>query len=247
MSSDSSILSVKAKLVAELRAQLQRLERARQTTNQGIFSTGCEPLDRLLPRRGLSRGTLIEWLAMGEASGAMWLALIAAREACQEDGPLVVIDGRGTFYPPAATAAGVDLERLIVVRPSSAREETWALDQSLRSEGAGTVLCMTDRLGQRALRRLQLAAEASGGVGLLVRPASVRHEPCWSEARLLVEPRAGTTGRRLSVEVLRTRGTVADELIAERKLELEIDDETGVMRAIARLASAATRRRSSGA
>jgi protein ImuA len=206
----------------------------------------------------VARGTLIEWLAEGEGSGAMWLALVAAREACNGHGPLVVIDGRqtrygyGAFHPPAAVVAGVDLERLIVVRPTTARDETWALDQSLRCGGVGAVLCMTDRLKQRAARRLQLAAEASGGVGLLVRPASVRGEPCWAEVRLLVEPRAGASrqqlgGRRLSVELLKTRGTLASELAAKRRLELEVDDETGVVRAVARLASPAAQRRSSGA
>ena len=178
----------------------------------------------------------------------MWLALSAAREACRGHGPLVVIDSQGTFYPPAAARAGIDLKRLIVARVTMARDESWALDQSLRSAGVGAVLCMTDRLAQRAARRLQLAAETSGGVGLLVRPASVRSEPCWSEVRLLVESRVGAgerpRGRRLDVEVLKTRGTVASELAEQRRLELKVDDETGVVRAVARLASAAARRRS---
>ncbi|HEV3339657.1 MAG TPA: hypothetical protein VG125_04855 [Pirellulales bacterium] len=229
-------------------------------------STGCVQLDRLFPSGGVARGTLVEWLAEDGGSGAMWLALIAAREACRGYGPLLVVDGRGTFYPPAAAWAGVDLERLIVVRPATARDETWALDQSLRCQGVGAVLCLTDRLSPRAARRLQLAAEASGGIGLLVRPASVRAEPCWSQVRLLVEARPGTDargalrgGRRLEVELLKTRGTVASELGGQSKLgeqselsgrgrlELEVDDETGVVRAVARLASPAARRRSSGA
>jgi hypothetical protein len=107
-------------------------------------------------------------------------------------------------------------------------------------------------LKPRAARRLQLAAEASGGVGFLVRPAAVRAEPCWSEVRLLVEPRRGAAGRpwqgrRLAVEVLKTRGTVASELAQAKRLELEVDDETGVVRAVARLAPPAARRRSSRA
>lgn len=255
-------------IVAQLQAKLRRCEEAKRPAATVCTSTGCRELDRLFPAGGVARGTLVEWLADGEGSGAMWLALVAAREACNGQGPLVVIDGRqiccgdgaryGAFYPPAAMAAGVDLERLIVVRPATARDEIWALDQSLRCGGVGAVLCMTDRLKQRAARRLQLAAEASGGVGLLVRPASVRGEPCWAEVRLLVEPRAGLSrqrlgGRRLSVELLKTRGTIASDLIGasdlagKRRLELEIDDETGVVRAAPRLASAAAQRRSSRA
>lgn len=245
----------RCQILAQLQEELRRWEAAKHPAATVRTSTGCVQLDRLFPEGGVARGTLVEWLAEGEGSGAMWLALIAAREACRGHGPLVVIDSRGTFYPPAAARAGIDLERLIVVRATPARDESWALDQSLRSSGVGAVLCTTDRLGQRAARRLQLAAEASGGVGFLVRPASVRSEPCWSEVRLLVEPRAGTAepqegrrrGRRLDVEVLKTRCTVASELADRRRLELEVDDETGVVRAVARLASPAARRRSSGA
>src|SRR5581483_9981845 len=191
-----------------LQEQLRRWQEAKRPTSV-CSSTGCAQLDQLFPGGGVARGTLVEWLAEDAGSGAMWLALVAAREACHGYGPLVVVDGRGTFYPPAAAWAGIDLERLIVVRPVTAQDETWALDQSLRCQGVGAVLCLTDRLRQRAARRLQLAAEGSGGVGFLVRPASVRGEPCWAEVRLLVEPRAGMVGRRLEIELLKTRGIVA--------------------------------------
>lgn len=268
--------------IEELRDKLRAWENTRRPARAARTSTSCGQLDGLFPEGGVARGALIEWLSEGEAGGAMWLALIAGREACREHGPLVVIDGRGTFYPPAAILAGIDPTRLIVVRVNSARDESWALDQTLRSGGAGAVLCMTDRLTQRGTRRLQLAAEAGGGVGFLVRPAAVRDEPCWAEVRLLIEPcqsvrkedgyilpeRPGGrfaqnvpvpisdtrqkapdvfVGRRLTVEVLKTRGTLASELATRKRLELEIDDETGIVRAAARLAPAATRRRSSGA
>jgi hypothetical protein len=252
MSLLSSFSSDRPQIVAQLQEELRRWQSARRPAGANRASTGCRALDGLFPAGGVARGTLIEWLATGNGGGAMWLALRVASEASQGYGPLVVIDGRGMFYPPAAVQAGLDPERLIVVRVATARDESWALDQALRCEGVGAVLCMTDRLKPRAARRLQLAAEASGSVGFLVRPAAVREEPCWSEVRLLVEPRTGAAGqhwegRRLAVEVLKTRGTVASELAQTKRLELEIDDETGIVRAVARLASPAARRRSSGA
>ncbi|MEZ6071113.1 MAG: hypothetical protein R3C10_12755 [Pirellulales bacterium] len=39
------------------------------------------------------------------------------------------------------------------------------------------------------MRRLQLAAEQSGGVAMLVRPGSVRGQPTWSHTQLSVQPR----------------------------------------------------------
>ena len=53
----------------------------------------------------------------GSGNGAATLGLLSAREACREGGVLVVVDRSQTFYPPAAAAWGIDLERLIVVSP----------------------------------------------------------------------------------------------------------------------------------
>jgi len=44
------------------------------------------------------------------------------------------------------------------------------------------------RLSWLEARRLQLAAEQGGGLGLLIRPEAVRHQPSWADVRLLVEP-----------------------------------------------------------
>jgi hypothetical protein len=100
---------------------------------------------------------------------------------------LVVVDLARTFYPPAAAAWGVDLQRLIVVHPKSARDALWAAGQSLRSPAVAAVWAALDRIDDRAFRRLQLAAEAARAVGLIVRPASARGQPSWADVRLGVE------------------------------------------------------------
>lgn len=221
-------------LVAELRERLRTWEGMRRTADDSRYSTRCEALDRLLPEGGLVRGALVEWLAASAGSGAARLALTVACQACRDRGPLIVIDGGQSFYPPAATAAGIAPEQLFVVRAAESRDEAWALDQTLRSEGVGAVFCISPRLSSHTVRRLQLAAESSGAAGMLVRPAAVRDEPCWAEARLLVQPLAGAGGRRLRVELLRARG-----MAAGGSVELEIDDETGALHLVAELAPAA--------
>jgi hypothetical protein len=127
-------------------------------------------------------------------SSACTLSLLAAREACRDGGTLVVIDRQQIFYPPAAAAWGIDLERLIVVRPRSARDELWAAVQSLRSPAVAAVWGMIDRLDSRAFRRLQLAAQAGRTLGLLLRPPSARGQPSWADVRLGV----GNCGLRIS-------------------------------------------------
>lgn len=198
------------------------------------FSTGCAVLDRALPGGGLARGSLIEWLAEEGGCGAGLLAVAAAREAQRAGGAVAVIDRGDGFYPPAAAAWGLDLSSLIVVRVTSDADQRWALDQTLRCEHVAAVLAWPQRLDGRTFRRLQLAAEASGAVGLLVRPATARREPAWSHVRWAVAPRptpplAGGEAWRLAVELLRVRGGSVSRARAAGRVELviEIDPVSG--------------------
>ncbi len=179
-----------ADMVQRLTAEVRRIEGLHQCLSHQTVSTGCAALDRLLPGAGLRRGTLVEWLAPAAGSGAATLALIAAREACRAGGVLGVLDAERSFYPPAAAALGVDLERLLIVRPPRHGDDAWALDQLLRSRAVGAVLAWPGDWDEHTFRRLQLAAESGAGLGFLLRPSSIRHEPSWAELRLLVEPLA---------------------------------------------------------
>jgi hypothetical protein len=214
-------------LVQALAEQMRQCETARRRSPQATISTGYAALDRLLPGGGLHCGTLTEWLPR-DGGAATTLALAVARNACGERGTLVVIDRRRTFYPLAAAACGLDLSRLLLVRPQNDRDETWAIDQALRSGGASAVLAWPDKLDDHLFRRLQLAAEAGDTLGLFVRPARAIAEPSWAEVRWLVEPlpslpsRAGGASRRVQLTLLRAPGRAA---ITAQRLALNL--ETG--------------------
>jgi protein ImuA len=233
--------------IDDLRRRIEQLETAGPNrggmdtgdgvdTDDGVVSSGCAGLDRLLPGRGFRRGSLVEWLADGQGSGAATLAMISARLACDktetcEARTLVVVDRRGEFYPPGAVNLGVELQRLIVVRPDSKADNDWALDQALRCPGVGAVLTWQRKLAGRTFRRLQLAVEQSGVLGLLIRPATARAEPSWAGVRLLVEPllvRPLLGSRRLRITLLRCRGRASGQSI-----DVEIDDETHTVHPVA--------------
>lgn len=207
-------LSERQALVQALAEQVRQCETARRRSPEATISTGYPALDRLLPNGGLHRGALVEWLPR-DGGAAATLALAAARQACGANGTLVVIDRRRTFYPLAAAPArrgGLDLSRLLLVRPQNDRDETWAIDQALRAGGASAVLAWPDKLDDHLFRRLQLAAEAGDTLGLFVRPARAIAEPSWAEVRWLVEPlpsiqsRAGDASRRVQLTLLRAPG-----------------------------------------
>jgi protein ImuA len=186
-------------------------------------------LDAILPERGFRGGTLVEWLADGEGTGVVTLALQAACRACRSGGGLVVVDRSREFYPPAAVRLGIEPDRLIVVYPAGKADHDWALDQSLRSGAVAATVAWPDardgQLDGRTFRRLQLAAEEGGGLGLLIRPVAARPLPSWADVRLLVEPLPSTSPyglrRRCRVFLLRCRGGPSDRFV-----NVEIDDET---------------------
>jgi hypothetical protein len=231
-------------VVQALKEQIALLQRARLPTQHGSVPSGCQDLDRLLPDHGFHRGTLVEWLAAESGSGAETLALTAARSSCREGGVLVVLDSSRELSPPAVARLGIDLEQLIVVQAMNPADNLWALDQSLRCLAVAAVLAWPARLDGHTFRRLQLAAEEGGGLGLLVRPRAAEHEPSWADVRLLVEPLPGegSSGRRVRIRLLRSRGG-ADG----RQIDVEIDDETNTLRLAPPLAAAKDPRRAAGA
>jgi protein ImuA len=205
-----------------------------------LVSSGCAALDGCLPAGGFRRGTLVEWLG-GAGGGAGLLALLTAREAARQGGAVVILDRQRRFYPPAAAAWGLDLKHLIVVRAANRADELWALDQSLRCRAVAAAWAPLDHLDPRWFRRLQLAAEETGTLGLLLRPRGARGRPSWSDVQLLVTPRgspgsqpgepkaarwfAAEESWRLQLQLTRCRGARAG-----KQLELEVVATTGMLR-----------------
>lgn len=226
--------STKENLLRQLQDLVSNAGRAGSPEAPQIISTGSMAIDQRLPERGLRRGSLVEWLSEASGSGATFLALRAARETQSQGGAIIIIDQHRRFYPPAAAACHVDLANTIVVHPANDKEEQWALDQSLRCEHAAAVLAWPRRIDGRTFRRLQLAVERSGSIGLLIRNSATIDEPSWADVRLLVSPRSSPslTGTgfeqvnnwQLAVRILRCRGQLNR---ADDAIEVTIDEQTG--------------------
>ena len=234
--SPSSRKLSRAQTVRELAERLEQMETARRGGQGGaVAAAGIPALDGLLPEGGFRRGTLVEWLAGSAASGVDGLALLSARGLLRRGTVLVVLDREQTFYPPAAAAWGVPLPQMIVVRPGNLAEEWWAREQCLQSAGVAVSLCRLKRATNRALRRLQLAAERGNGLGFLLRSLSARGQPAWSDVRLAVSSLASfSPGRRWRVELVHSRRGAGGKSVI-----LELDDATGALSPITELAAPA--------
>jgi hypothetical protein len=222
--------------------------REQQTAAFSFPVSGESLLSHLLPARRLPGGSLVEWLAESEGTGAATLAFLAAASLLKAESVLLVVDDRRMFYPPSACALGLDPGSTVVVRPENTTDTLWALEQSLRCSGAITTIGWLDRIDDRAYRRLKLAAERGNNIGQLIRPTSFQREPSWADIRLGVSPRTNKpndselSARRVCVEVLRCRWG-ADG----RNLELDICDETGHVHLVSPMASAKAVYRAAGA
>jgi protein ImuA len=149
-------------------------------------------------------------------------ALTAARAGMEKTAAksLIWIDPAGTFYPPAAMGSSITSGRLDVVRPTQA-DLTWATVECLRCKQVGAVVALLmHRLTRVEVRRLQLAAELGGTVGLLLRPNLAGANIYSAATRWRVSPAPGERtiqrwhirqihghGRRLSFFLEKNRAT----------------------------------------
>jgi hypothetical protein len=88
---------------------------------QGVLRLGWPELDEALPDGGLPRG-VVELAAPRALGGGASISLAAIRAAQARDPRAwcAWIDPEGTLYAPGVAGAGVDLARLLVVRPPRA-------------------------------------------------------------------------------------------------------------------------------
>ncbi len=227
----------------ELAERIRVLEAERRAHSESSIPLGGLGLEELFPERRLPGGSVVELLSEAAGAGAWTLAMALARQACAEGKGLVVADAEHSFYPPAAAWWGIDLERTLLVRPRTAQAALAAVAQSLRSSALGAAVGWFGRIASVDFRRLQLAAETGGGLGLLLRPVEMRNQPSFAAVRLAVAPLPSRQGRRrFRVETIRLRCCEAG-----RTLILETDDETNALRASAGLAAATPAARTAAA
>lgn len=160
-------------LLAALKTRLRSLE----TAGGGgpVLPFGVPAIDARLPGGGLPRIGVHEVIA-APGPGAGFAAALAGRIArlegahLESGGPVLWITRQAELYGPGLAAFGLAPERLIVVQAGHETDVLWALEEGLRTHGLAAVVGELHGLDLTAGRRLQLAAEAGGGTGLVLRP-----------------------------------------------------------------------------
>ena len=192
-----------------LRAQIRAIEGSPRVHRTRV-SVGVDAVDALVG--GLPRPGLVELCGAPGTGGARLAAQIAAAQTRQRLS-VAWVDPMQHLYPPALADLGVDLARLLVVRPpgDGTAPEGWATEQLLRSGCFSLVV--TDlpplsrgrrRPGGHAWAR---AAEQGQCTALLLSERPERDVPAELRLQLggeqvsVLRDRSGRSGRRQPLPV----------------------------------------------
>ena len=181
-----------------------------QAGQQAGLASGYPELDRHLPGGGWPRESLTEILTEHYGIGELRLLMPALARLSTETSPqdftepgwIAWIAPPFQPYPPALQQCGIDLSRMLIVRPGGASEILWSAEQALSSGTCAAVLLWPSMLDDQASRRLQLAAEKGHSWAIAFRPLAARRQPSAAALRLELHP--GDKGSR--VHILKSRG-----------------------------------------
>jgi protein ImuA len=177
-----------------LRTRIEDIEMGRKP-NRKVLPFGLPPVDSRLPGGGLTLGALHEVAGGGNgaidgAAAALFVAGIAARVK----GKALWCLTRPDLFAPAIAQAGLGPDRVIYVEAGDEKGVLACFEEGLRHGGLGSVVAEISRLSMTGSRRLQLAAERSGTIGL-----ALRRWRRQADALDFGQPTAASTRWRVSV------------------------------------------------
>lgn len=181
----------------------RRVWKGRQTSAPvGLQPTGHSALDSILPAGGWPASALSEILIAADGSGELRLLWPTLARLTKGGERIVLVTPPYIPYPQAWLAAGIDMHQVNLIQ-ASARDALWAVEQCLRSGSCGAVLCWPGLADDRALRRLQVAAETGQTLAFACRPMTAALNPSPAALRVAIDTRPE------QLRVLKCRGGMA--------------------------------------
>jgi protein ImuA len=208
--------------LAELRARIERV--AAPARARIALPFGIPAVDDLLPSHGLALGAVHELCGDGpDAWRASLSTLFAAGILARLKGPVLWCLHSRDLFAPALARVGLHPDRVIYCETWKDAEVLPAMEDGLRYRGLAGVAGELSRLPLAASRRLQLAAETSGVVALVLRRSGTdRDEPNAAFSRWRITPalssddgEVGMGRARWNVELTRCRGAESHSWVLE--------------------------------
>lgn len=164
-----------------------------QTAVKDGIPTGLAALDAMLPQAGWPPAAVSEILLPLDGMGELQLLLPSLATLTRAGHTLAVV--APPYLPCVAgwSHAGVDMRCVDIIDAATPVDALWAMEQCLRSASYAAVLGWPLKADDRALRRLQIAADTGKTLAFVFR--DWRHADQASPAALRIELQAGTTTR----------------------------------------------------
>jgi hypothetical protein len=155
MAAASSLAALRSKIELDLRGRVVSPFNYRDRNVFELVSTGIPSLDAVVG--GLPRGAMTE-ICGPPCSGrtSVLLSALAARTA--EGETCALIDARDSFDPALASAAGVELRRVLWVRCQNADQALRATDLLIQAGGFGMVAVDLSDIAPKIVRYVPLNA-----------------------------------------------------------------------------------------
>ncbi len=175
------------------------------------LDTGYPALNKDLHQGGWPPGAVIELLSDEFGIGELNVLLPTLVQCARQNQKLVFVSPPYMPYAPAFRDTGIPPEQVVVIQTRSAIEQLWAVEQLLRGDVAGAVLCWLAHgaANHHQLRKLQLAAQASRGMAVLFRPARSAAEASPAALRITLSP----TPVACRLHILKQRGGWAGQVV----------------------------------
>ncbi|MDE2796450.1 MAG: hypothetical protein OXL34_16665 [Gemmatimonadota bacterium] len=166
------VSKAKRRTAEALRRAIQGIEEA-GSPGRPRLPLGVPEIDRVLPGGGLRAGCIHE-VTGDEAATGFCAALLAragngAGGGGRRGGSLLWLARGDDLYAPGLVRYGIGAGRLLVVSGLHRQADMlWAMEEALRCRAVRGVVAETGGIGLTAGRRLMLAAERTGVVGLML-------------------------------------------------------------------------------
>ncbi len=176
-----------------LREKIRRIEAGSRPAAVAL-PFGLPEMDARLPGGGLALGALHEVAGGGNGAIDGAAALFTAGIAARTKGPVLWCLIRQDLFAPAISQAGLAPDRVVYAEAEDEKAVLACFEEGLRHGGLGSVIAEIGRLSMTNSRRLQLAAESSGTLGIALRRGRRQ-----SDAVDFGQPTAAATRWRVTV------------------------------------------------
>ena len=188
--------------------QHPNLWRAGQLDNTPVqpgVTTGYAQLDAELPGGGWPAGGLMEFMLSAAGIGELRLLAPALGELSQQQRWIAWINPPFIPYAPALAAAGIEIEKILLIHPRCHDDTLWALERAAKSGSCSCVLAWPDarKLKLKDTQRLQLASKQGRTLTCLFRPHTAHRHSSMAELRLALK---SATPGEVRLDILKRRG-----------------------------------------